>query len=394
MPVVKPTNVAAQRVLAIMDEVKEKLTYLSVVSPQVLQGLQTEEGDSTAQLLGSELVRKIADQIRLEELYQHNNTTADGTFSFAFDNEDARETVDRLQRNTRELCRRMRDVPNIVQELKNFQDVRPVNAMKLIHTFADMQEVMLIRMTTTVEEEKSRQELLEQYIQKEEAASKRRAQLEKELAEIRREREKVASSRSEIILKLKADLQDIQDSTKQNLRLLHEKYETRETQHREKFQELESGLNGHLSVLEAQTEQLIEKSREEEENLRKRKKLAEKEIERLTANYEQEMEETTSELIGVQKKCNEEMEELKELQSQMEKIDAEKSRIQEEKEVDKARQNFFDQASKRDEAAANLLQAFWKGIKQREEYVKIRKAANKRSGKGKKKKTKGQYKKP
>ena len=34
MPTSKPTNIDAQRVLAIMDELKEKLTYLSVVTPQ------------------------------------------------------------------------------------------------------------------------------------------------------------------------------------------------------------------------------------------------------------------------------------------------------------------------------------------------------------------------
>lgn len=233
MPTSKPTNIDAQRVLAIMDELKEKLTYLSVLTPQVLEGLSSEDGAATTELLGPELMKKFAEQVRLEEVYVVANTTSDGTFSVS-DNEDVRETVEKLQKNTLEVCRRMRAIPNVVPELRNFQENRPQNVLQLLRTLADMQDLTLKRLTTTVEEERSRSELLDHYISREEAASKRRAQLEKDLAHIRREREKAQSSRTEVLTKLKADLLDVKDSTELRMRQLRDKYEGRMAEHAER----------------------------------------------------------------------------------------------------------------------------------------------------------------
>jgi len=84
--------------------------------------------------------------------------------------------------------------------------------MQLLRTLADMQELALKRLTTTVEEDRSRQELLDQTIEREVAASKRRAQLEKDLAAIRRERENSKRERTEEITRLKAELNDVKDS--------------------------------------------------------------------------------------------------------------------------------------------------------------------------------------
>merc|ERR1711904_676246 len=126
-------------------------------------------------------------------------------------------------------------VPNIVQELRKCDETRPTNMLQFLRTLADMQELTLKRLTTTVEEERSRQELLEHYVGREEAASKRRQQLEKDLAHIRREREKAQSSRTEVLTKLKADLLDVKDSTELRMRQLREKYEGRIMEHFERF---------------------------------------------------------------------------------------------------------------------------------------------------------------
>ena len=80
------------------------------------------------------------------------------------------------------------------------------------------------RLSTTVEEERSRQELLEHYINREEAATKKRQQLEKDLAHVRRDREKSQTSRTEVLTKLKADLLDVRDSTEHKSRTLKERY--------------------------------------------------------------------------------------------------------------------------------------------------------------------------
>eukprot|EP00435_Cladocopium_sp_Y103_P073112 s627_g42.t1 len=202
----EPTNIDAQRILAIMDELKEKLTFLSFVSAQVLGGLQGEDGSATVEILGPELMKCFAEQLRLEDLYVM--ASGEGGYGHNEETEEMREDVKSLQKNTLELCRKMKAVPNVVQELRNFQDreSRPAAMIQFLKTLADMQELTLKRLSTTVEEEKSRQELLEHYKSREAEASARRQQLDRDLAHIRRECERAQSHRNEILTKLKADL--------------------------------------------------------------------------------------------------------------------------------------------------------------------------------------------
>merc|ERR1719456_151697 len=156
----------------------------------------------------------------------------------------------------------MKDIPNVVQELRNFQDPsqRPHNVLQLLRTLADMQEVTLKRLTTTVEEERSRQELLEYYIRREEEASKVRAQLEKDLASIRREREKAQSSRTEVLTKLKADLLDVQESKVRTMRKLREASEARMNEHHETFNAKEEAAMKQIEKLKADYKNLKESS--------------------------------------------------------------------------------------------------------------------------------------
>ncbi|KAF4731386.1 hypothetical protein FOZ62_027031, partial [Perkinsus olseni] len=107
----KPINVDAQRVLAIMDDLKGKATFLTLLTHQVLDGLQGEGGGGATELLGLEFVRKFAEQIRLEDLYVMLNTNSDGTFAIQEDNDDVREATERLRRSTSELCRQMKTIP-------------------------------------------------------------------------------------------------------------------------------------------------------------------------------------------------------------------------------------------------------------------------------------------
>lgn len=81
----------------------------------------------------------MAEQTRLEELYHGSTAAGDEPGAGSLDVDDLQEIVEQLERNTRDLCRKMREVPNIVQELRSFQETKPVNSMKFIHALADMQ---------------------------------------------------------------------------------------------------------------------------------------------------------------------------------------------------------------------------------------------------------------
>lgn len=113
-----------------------------------------------------------------------------------------------------------------------------------------MQDVNLKRLTTPVEDEKANEDLLQMYLQQERAAAERRSELEKQLAQLRNERQKHASRSSEAIAKLKADLHDVQSTTEQRLWQMNEEYVRRDEQQTRAFQR----KTGDIAALKAQLE--------------------------------------------------------------------------------------------------------------------------------------------
>lgn len=386
MPTSKPTNIDAQRILAIMDELKEKLTYLSVVTGQVLEGFQGEDGQATGELLGTDLVRQFSEQIRLEDLYVAANTASDGTFgAHGEDNEDQREDVKSLQKNTLELCRKMKAVPNIVQELRNFQETKPGAVIQFLRTLADMQELTLKRLTTTVEEERSRQELLEHYKSREQEASKRRQQLEKDLNHIRRECERAQSQRTEILTKLKADLLDVKDSKIDRMTALRSRYETRMKEHQEQFDTRRDALEKQINALKESNQKLRVASHEEETTKKKLVKRYEMDVENVIQQYDSKVKDMAWKLNEDQEMQKKEQKLLGELQEHFEKVDAEKDFIKAEDGLAEARRAKQQKEAENRNNSSALVQAYWRGIVQREMYVVMKKSKKKKGGKGKKK---------
>jgi len=291
MPTSKPTNIDAQRVLSIMDELKEKLTYLSVVTPQVLEGLNSEDGSAASEMIGAELMKRMQEQIRLEDIYNVSIQKADGAFMAAMDNDDVRETLEKLQKNTRELCRKMKDKPTIVADLRNFQETRPANVVQLLRTLADMQDVTLKRLTTTVEEERSRQELLQHYVEREAQASAKRALLEKDLAHIRREREKASSQRTEQITKLKADLHDVEENTEAKQNQLLRQHEKCMKEHLEKHKTLEAKFDEEILKLKLKYKELKETDKEAEIGKISKKRRGENDLMGVIQGYDSQISE-------------------------------------------------------------------------------------------------------
>jgi len=356
------------------------------VTPQVLEGLQSEEGQAASELLGNDLMKKIAEQVRLEEVYVASNTTSDGSFSLAEDNDDVRETVERLQKNTLELCRKMKPIPNIVPELRNFQEQKSANMLQFLRTLAEMQELTLKRLTTTVEEERSRQELLEHYVGREEAASKRRQQLEKDLAHIRREREKAQSSRTEVLTKLKADLLDVKDSTELRMKQLRERFEARMNEHQEKFNAQQEAYTKNIATLKDANKNMRMGSQEDEIGLRRQKVRRETDVENVIKSYDSAVMEMVVDFNCHVDEYKKEQKSLQELKEHFSKVDAEKERISHEEAITRTRLKKAEMERQKRQLSASTVQAFWRGILQREEFVKLKKASRKKGGKKKGKK--------
>lgn len=387
MPTSKPTNIDAQRILAIMDELKEKLTYLSVATPQVLSGLQGEEGQATVELLGTDLMKQFTEQTRLEDQYVQFSEREGALPSD--ENEEIREDAKMLQKSTLELCRKMKAVPNIniVQELRNFQDVRPTQVIQFLKTLADMQDLTLKRLTTTVEEERSRQELLENYKTREKEATLRKQQLERDLNHMRKECEKAQSQRQEILTKLKADRYEVQDNQRKRMEELRSRYEIRMTQHQDAFTHQKDDVEKKISELRDKNNKLKASSEVEENERQKNARRFEREVGDKIREYDEKVREITQEIAETRELKDKDNKRLVELEERFYKIDEERECIrQEESIVDARKKKLEDEKQRRNEMAA-LVQAYWRGIVTREQYATLKKQKKKgKKGGGKKKK--------
>mmetsp|Transcript_45310 Transcript_45310/g.115047 ORF Transcript_45310/g.115047 Transcript_45310/m.115047 type:complete len:387 (-) Transcript_45310:79-1239(-) len=386
MPTSKPTNIDAQRILGIMDELKEKLTYLSVATPQVLAGLQSEEGATAQELVGPELMKQFAEQMRLEELYVVASAAADRDLAHGDESEEVRGEEHSLKKNTLELCRKMRAIPNIVTELRNFQERDATrNVIQFLKTLADMQELTLKRLTTTVEEERSRTELLEHYKNREAEASKRRQQLEKDLTHLKSACERAQSHRNEILTKLKAELLDVRDSKAERMTELRNKYEKRMKDHESAFASKGEDLHRKINALKEANKKSRANNEEEELGQKSKAKRYEMDVESVIKTYDtsiKEMAFSCGERMDAYKK---EQKQLNELADHFKKVEEERTTIAAEEAIADARQAKRQAERARRDLSSALLQAFWRGILAREQYAQMKKAKKKKGGKPKKK---------
>lgn len=368
-----------------MDELKEKLTFLSFVSPQVLAGLQGEDGSATVEILGPELMKCFAEQLRLEDLYVMASN-GEGGYNHNEDSEEMREDVKFLQKNTLELCRKMKAVPSIVQELRNFQDreSRPAAMIQFLKTLADMQELTLKRLSTTVEEEKSRQELLEHYKSREAEASTRRQQLDTDLRTIRRECERAQSHRNEILTKLKADLINVKDTKTDKMNALRNKYENAMKAHQESFEAKRDELQKRINALMESNKKLKAQSWDEEMDQIRKAKRYETDVDLVITKYDTEVKELAKNYSENAEHLKKEQRQLADLREHFEKVEEENACIHAEELVVAARKKKLDDEKRLKNEMAAMLQAYWRGILKREEYVAEKKKAKKKKG-GKKK---------
>jgi len=378
------TNVDVQRILAIMDELKEKLTFLSVATPQVLAGLQTEDGQATQDILGPELMRQFDQQIRLEELYQVAATASDESFGAVEDSEEAQRDQKVLAKSTLELCRRMRAVPNIYAELKAIQDQKPGQVIQFMKTLAAMQELTNKRLTTTVEEERSRQELLSHYQSRANEAQKRLQQLNMDLGLVRSESEKQQNNRQDVLTKLKAELFSVRESSLDHMNQLRTHYETRMTEHQEAFDAKREDLEKKIAALKEANTKARATSQDAEKDKKKQTKRYETEVDEKIRLYDKDVKEMAYILSDHQEGFKQEQRQLNELREHFEKVDDEKACIAAEEAITQARQAKLEAERDRCMKSAALVQAYWRGIIERERYTQMKKAKKKKGGKKKK----------
>eukprot|EP00070_Physeter_catodon_P015637 XP_023973758.1 trichohyalin-like [Physeter catodon] len=247
------------------------------------------------------------------------------------------------------------------------------------------QDVLVKRMKTTVEEERAREELLEKYIQQERAASARRAELETQLTVLRTEREKASNRSSETIMKLKADLQDVGDFTDQRLTQLHEQYNKREAEIMRSFEFRIAELRALVTQQQKHNMTFFTRGEEESEGLKTTKKIAVKDLEKVIENYDREMLDREAKIRELKEKNTADEAAVARLQALLQVVEEESERLQQERDLELAREQLAKTQLAVFSKAVCFLQSYWRGILQREEYIQMKRSARGKKNRGKKK---------
>merc|ERR1711968_87074 len=188
-----------------------------------------------------------------------------------------------------ELCARLEAVENAVE------DFHTVQFQKFISTLTDLRAVSRKRLSTSVEEDKAREDLLQEVIGRERKASQEKKALEQELTSVKRERQTSQGNRDDQILKLIEEISTISTTSGENETVLELKAHA-------DMQALEEAFHTDKGTAEKKIEQLRTKLRDMqsrhdtapakdngEHDLRKKKIALQGAVEELVIKYDTAM---------------------------------------------------------------------------------------------------------
>ena len=382
------TNVEAQRIMAILEETYLKLQLLSHVPPL----RRVPDFDSFTNEVGPEVAQVLDEQVLLEQQYKWVSTPQHEQAEAGFDGEQALpdfETLDdELRHSTRVVCRMLREAPAISAQLKELDpDGASATMRKFLGTTLELKSQTFQKLSTSVEEEKSKEDWFLEISAREEKASQTLRQLQKEIKAEKAEREKQVSARNDTIQKLREELELIKASTLAEERQLDTETKASEEADMTAFTSKEATLSEELRKLTEELKSKRASNKETEEQLRKKKVKYEGEADAWIKKYDLEMEEKDREISALRLIYEGERKELTRLENYFNKLleEREKALAEERKKAeDRARQ----QAQMATLAkAATMLQKMWRGKVARRELEK------KKSGKGGKGKKGGKKKK-
>eukprot|EP00302_Diacronema_sp_CCMP2436_P027445 CAMPEP_0179937600 /NCGR_PEP_ID=MMETSP0983-20121128/14421_1 /TAXON_ID=483367 /ORGANISM="non described non described, Strain CCMP 2436" /LENGTH=429 /DNA_ID=CAMNT_0021843349 /DNA_START=15 /DNA_END=1305 /DNA_ORIENTATION=- len=380
----------AARISSIVEEALEKLSFLASITPDVMA-----HREELSQIVGDEITRIISEQRALETQYeqlvaQRNSLKSAQSNKMKFtENQDAiREVARALRESTKELTRNLKGNPNIAENLSKIQAERTSLQSLLSKTLRELRESSFSTLTTTVDEEKLRNDMLLEVIANEQKVSASVKSLQGQLSSSRHTHETDVEERRTSIDKLREELQDLRTEMSIRTQYLHNEFRARGESSTRVFAKDERKLRDEILKLSTQLQ--IEKrvNGESEDFLRRKWSKLQIEIESWSMRFETDLEKCEQDL---DKLTNERAGALVRLTSLKESYDKD---VEEKRKKDEDARALFEAErtkaieDERGNRAATKIQAFWRGWLQRN-AGKVKKGKKGKGTKGAKGKGKG-----
>lgn len=378
----KLTNMEAQRVISVLEDTLDRLTFLSYVPSQPAPELVDAIVDTGA----TQLRTALQSQWQLEEGHQVIIGRSKEHSYLGKSSENAStEVVDQLHQATRTLCRCLRKNPVAVEVLySQHTQQRSSHFLSFLQNLSDLTAVMFRKLSTTVEEEITNKNLLHDLTERERSAEDERDALQQTLEMQRGERDREVSVLDQTLTKLRAELQDITQSNQMEMQSIKQKMveniEKADNEHLQRAKRLQDRVDSMTNDIN----RLSDEHREIEAGLRKKKERSEADLAAIVTKYDGDMEEKQTAIAEVRRQMKEEMQQLQQLEEYFQKIDANNAQRTDE---EKALAQFASRvhaAEKVLDDAATQIQKIVRGRQTHAEYVKLM-SKKRKGGKGGKK---------
>merc|ERR1719230_530092 len=210
--------IQAQRCVAVLSDTLEKLSFLGSITPDVLQ-----HRDELSQFVGDEISRIIQEQRQLETKYEEliaQRGTLKGLANKSKYKENQNEIQDvsrALRESTKNLCRNLKDNPNIGGNLLKIQNERSKLQDLLTAAVDGLKENGSFQiLVDQVAEDSRAQDTVAEIMRREKETTAAVKQLEADLAKEKLEHQRDVAEQKAVIADLKEKLQQIKSKTTVN----------------------------------------------------------------------------------------------------------------------------------------------------------------------------------
>ena len=356
------TVIESARISSIIEEALEKLSFLASITPDVMA-----HRDELSQIVGDEITRIIQEQrgleLRYEELIAQRASlkALSNKAKYKENQELIKEVARALRESTKELCRNLKGNPNIAENLSKIQTERSNLQNLLSKTLRELRENSFSTLTTTVEEEKARNDMILEVIAKEKEVSAAVKKLQEDLSSERHQHEAEVEERNEIISKLKEELQEVRTKSAIETKYLQKESRARLQSLNRIYYQSTSELDEQIWKVRKQLEIEVLANRESEEFLKRKVVSLQKDAGDWMQRYETDFEELEKEHEALNAQRTEDLVKLNDYTERYTKEMEEKARREEEARIREEMEALRKQEEERNTWAATTVQKLWRG---------------------------------
>jgi len=380
--------IEAARISAVVEEALEKLSFLASITPDVMA-----HRDELSQIVGDEITRIIQEQRGLETRYekligQRSALKALSNKTKFHENQDqVKEVARALRESTKELCRNLKGNPNIAENLSKIQSERSNLQNLLSKTLRELRESSFATLTTTVEEEKARNDMIREVIAKEKEVSAAVKKLQTDLATEKQLHAQEVQERDDINAKLKEDLVALRNKSLIETKYMHKVARARGQSLNRAYNAQTSELEQQIWHVKKELEIEVRANTETAEFLKRKQAALSAEIQKWMQKYDEDIEEQEKILEQLKESRAADLIKLNDYTERESKEFEEKAKREEAARLKAEADRLRRMEEERNLWAATKCQALWRGYLSRQAAAGGGKKGKKgKKGKGGKKK--------